>query len=249
MVTTPPVPPGRPDEQDDPTGIRALLAGLGDPGPMPADLVDRINASIAAEQQSRSAAGDRTVVPLRRRRPLWAKVGLVAAAVAAVAVAVPAMLGTGPGELMASLSRGGSSSADDASAGAAKSAASGPEGAATGADSRAAGGTGAIALASTGTAYTSTELTRQARSMLSQGFSAASPLKADAATNPQGLRGCLTALGVAPWMPVVGDVGTYDGRPAVVALVSGDTGQSVYAVGRDCDATHPVVIAGPVPVP
>lgn len=34
----------------DPTGMRAILSALPDPGPMPADLVDRITASLAAEQ-------------------------------------------------------------------------------------------------------------------------------------------------------------------------------------------------------
>ncbi len=45
-----------PESEDDPTGIRALLAALPDPGPMPASLVDRISASLAAEQRTRSSA-------------------------------------------------------------------------------------------------------------------------------------------------------------------------------------------------
>lgn len=35
------------DDDTDPTGMRALLRGLPDPGPMPADLVTRIHASLA----------------------------------------------------------------------------------------------------------------------------------------------------------------------------------------------------------
>ncbi|MFQ6170999.1 hypothetical protein ACK8HX_05285 [Oryzobacter sp. R7] len=35
--------------EHDPTGMRALLAGLPDPGPMPEDLVERITAALAAE--------------------------------------------------------------------------------------------------------------------------------------------------------------------------------------------------------
>lgn len=269
MVTTPPVPPGRPEDHDDPTGVRALLAGLGDPGPMPADLVDRINASIAAEQLARSTssdrrsdhtsdpAHDRTVVPLRRRLtsasswPSWPKVGLAAAAVAAVAVGLPALMGTGPGDVMASLS--GSGSADSA----AKSAAGAP--AENGADqvrpdvgNRAKSGTGTVSVAASGTAYTSTSLTTQARTLLDHdsAFSASSGTSGllKPATNDIGLRACLTGLGVATWMPVAGDVGTYEGRPAVVAVVSGDTGQSVYAVAPDCDATHPALMAGPLPL-
>src|SRR5689334_13821532 len=71
VVSTPPVPPRREDRdrgadvEPDPTGIRALLGALPDPGPMPEDLVARIQASIAAEQAARD---DSTVVPLRPRR-------------------------------------------------------------------------------------------------------------------------------------------------------------------------------------
>ncbi len=69
MSSSPPPPQG-PESGDvvvgrdrepefDPTGIRALLAALPDPGPMPPTLVDRIAASLAAEQQgrARSAVG------------------------------------------------------------------------------------------------------------------------------------------------------------------------------------------------
>jgi hypothetical protein len=64
-----------------------------------------------------------------------------------------------------------------------------------------------------------------------------------------GLRACLTALGVETWMPVHGDLATLDGAPAVVALVSSDTGQRVYAVSPACDAAHPTVLAGPLQLP
>ena len=251
MVTTPPVPPGRPEEHDDPTGVRALLAGLGDPGPMPAELVDRINASIAAEQLARGAQLDRTVVPLRRaaRRPSWAKVGLAAAAVAAVAVAVPAMLGSGPGDVMASLA--GRSNAASDSAGSAGGAEAGGSGAPD-VGNRAASSTGAVLLGASGTSYTSAGLTTQVRSVLDRHAlygASKSSAATRGATSEQGLRDCLTALGVASWMPVAGDVGSYDGRPAVVAVVSSDTGQSVYAVAPECDASHPALLAGPLRLP
>lgn len=47
-----PADPRRAQDRDDidPTGMRALLSALPDPGPMPADLVERITASLAAEQ-------------------------------------------------------------------------------------------------------------------------------------------------------------------------------------------------------
>jgi len=100
-VVSTPTTPDRPEDLDDPTGVRALLAGLPDPGPMPTHLVDRINASIAAEQEARG--GTRVVSLAERRRP-WRRIGLAAAAAAVAAVAVPALvMGTGSGGVLASL--------------------------------------------------------------------------------------------------------------------------------------------------
>lgn len=45
----------RPDDEDlDPTGVRAMLANLPDPGPMPDDLVARISQSLQLEQERRT---------------------------------------------------------------------------------------------------------------------------------------------------------------------------------------------------
>jgi hypothetical protein len=246
VVSTRPTPPPHPD--DDPTGVRELLAGLGDPGPMPASLVDRINASIAAEQTGRTGERE-TVVPLRRGGPTWLRVGLAAAAVAAIAVAVPSLLGSGPGDVMASLTGGASS--DSAAGGAARlgAAPSAPEAA----GGRAASAGAAVRWVATGTAYTSAGLATKARGILDapsgSTVATASPDTDEPAHTDTGLRGCLTALGVPGWMPVTADLATYDGRAAVVAVVSGDTGQSVYAVPTTCDGAHPQVLAGPVALP
>lgn len=40
--------------EDDPTGVRELLRGLPDPGPMPADVSDRIRDALAAETAARA---------------------------------------------------------------------------------------------------------------------------------------------------------------------------------------------------
>src|SRR5689334_19634185 len=134
VVSTPPVPPADPgdpvpdglhgdarrseDVEHDPTGIRALLSALPDPGPMPADLVARINASIAQEQSAREGG---SVVPLRRRSWGWQHLGAAAAAAAVLTIGIPALLtGTGPGDVLASL--GGHSSSDSAASGSAASA-------------------------------------------------------------------------------------------------------------------------------
>ena len=255
MVSPPSVPPGRRDPDDaetDPTGIRALLGSLPDPGPMPPDLVARIQASIAAEQSSRA---DSTVVPLeRRRRWGWRQAGAVAAAVAVVGVGVPALLSSlGTNGVVASLSGGASSAESDSAASGQAPAASAAttSGPGHGLGSRASAAVGPVTLTASGTAYTASSLPTQAqgaRDSATPREQAAKPA-AGPATTSVGLRSCLGGAGVEAWMPVWGDVATYEGRPAVVAMVSDDTGQVVYAVEPTCDATHHDVLAGPLPLP
>lgn len=64
--------------EHDPTGMRALLSSLPDPGPMPADLVARISAALEAEAQADAEAGGN---PGAQRQPgngideLWSPQG------------------------------------------------------------------------------------------------------------------------------------------------------------------------------
>lgn len=262
MVSTPPVPPadkGAPEH--DPTGIRELLSALPDPGPMPADLVSRINASIAAEQSAReqSTTGGATVLPLRPRRWGWQHVGVAAAAAAILGFGLPALLtGTGPGDVMASLSGGSAADSASSAAGGAdggSEANSGPGVAprtqpSPSADQRVSGSLGQVSLAASGTAYTAAALATQAAAAPYAAHDSVAAPKASrgAADTESGLRACLTAIGVQAWMPVRGDLATLDGAPAVVAVVSSDTGRTVYAVSPACDAAHPLVLAGPLAV-
>ncbi|MHB8275807.1 MAG: hypothetical protein ACYDC9_13775, partial [Dermatophilaceae bacterium] len=73
---------------DDETGVRALLSALPEPDPMPAFLVERISASLAAEQVQRAdVSSGASVTPFLatpRRRPgrlLFAIAGAAAAVV------------------------------------------------------------------------------------------------------------------------------------------------------------------------
>jgi hypothetical protein len=245
VVSTPPVPPGRPDPDDlepDPTGIRALLGALPDPGPMPAALVDRINATIAAEQSSRQGG---VVVPFTPRRRAWWRAGLAAAAVAAVAVSVPTLMSTwntGGGDTASSFS----SRESDSAAG---SGAEPPLGSSTSAPNaaqdRASKPLGDVRLQASGTAYTADGLATQARTLTDSTGKATAPaasLTAAGASAAQ-LRDCLTALGVDTWAPVAGDLATFEGDPAIVAV------QRVYAVSTHCRAAHPLVLSGPVALP
>lgn len=253
MVNTPPPPPADPADEQDATGIRALLAGLPDPGPMPASLVDRINASIAAEESDRR--GSAVVVPLAPRRRSWQRAGLAAAAVAAVAVSLPALMsGWGPtgGDTASSFTT--RESASDSAAGGA-----GPlppsietfTSPVAGAPDRAGKPLGDLRLQASGTAYTGADLATQARPLTDRSNVAKAPETALAAAGASAdqLRDCLTALGVETWAPVAGDLATFEGQPAIIAVVSSDTGHRVYAVSTRCRAAHPDVFSGPVPLP
>lgn len=100
-----PEPVDRDSEEVDPTGIRDLLAGLPDPGPMPADLIARIEARLQEEQTLRGQgpvpAPGRTAASVTdlsvergRRRPgrtlVW--LGAAAAGLVATAVVVPQLV-------------------------------------------------------------------------------------------------------------------------------------------------------------
>lgn len=103
-----PAPPDRDPDEPDTTGIRELLAGLPDPGPMPDDLVARIEARLAQERSAQEQGTppapsapvpqDHRVLDLaterNRRRPgrtlVW--LGAAAAGLVATAAVVPQLV-------------------------------------------------------------------------------------------------------------------------------------------------------------
>ena len=120
------------------------------------------------------------------------------------------------------------------------------------ADQRVAAPVGDVALAATGTAYTTAGLATQAGSRPRhhlQLVPAAKDTNA-VADGEAGLRACLTALGVQSWLPVRGDVATLDGAPAVIAVVdSGSTRDRVCRVARTATRSTRAVLAGPLTLP
>ena len=128
-----PDPAERTLDEVDPTGIRDLLAGLPDPGPMPDDLVRRIEARLEVEQTAREQESSRSlgrhadrVVDLAAqrstRRPgrtlAWlgaAAVGLVATA-AVVPQLVDGLGGTGSADTAAYYPSGRDDAEDGAAA-------------------------------------------------------------------------------------------------------------------------------------
>ena len=257
--------------EHDPTGMRALLAGLPDPGPMPDDLVARISAALAAEEQRGSSidrlwgldddatgspAGDdpgppAEVVPLRRRVGLPRRVGLRHLGVAAAAVGV---LGLGgflvrsvPGDIVASFGMAGGSSDSQAAA----DSAAGQSG--RQAWVAPAAGSGEVVVVMSGADHSSDRLEVTARE-LDDGtldpiaeLSAESPSLGPIATQV-GARSCATALGIAADAGLLVDVSEVDGVSAAVLVVHSGQGRAAFAVDRSCTTGAPGLIRGPVPL-
>ncbi|MCE0486990.1 hypothetical protein [Ornithinimicrobium sediminis] len=77
-------------EDLDPTGVRAMLSSLPDPGPMPPDLADRITTRLRQEQSLRAGQADELLgaTPLASRRARGSAHQWLAAAAAVAVVAV-----------------------------------------------------------------------------------------------------------------------------------------------------------------
>jgi hypothetical protein len=247
-VITPRNPPGESPE-DDPTGVRALLSSLPEPDPMPAYLVERISASLAAEQASRSRAGTSTVSPLVRRHRSARRLVLGLAGVAAAA-AVVGLVGT-------DLLRGSNQSAGNATASMATAERSATPGPALAPQTPAQGGTEGVTpmpamhIQMSSTRYTAAGFAAQAGALAFTPGQRVQPLTGESVgpiATPTGLAGCLRALGVGPVDEVTADLGYYEGVPAaVIVTVTGST-RTAYAVGRSCSTGNQAVLHAGVPV-
>ncbi|MGL5930754.1 MAG: hypothetical protein ACRCY8_17630 [Dermatophilaceae bacterium] len=262
--------------EHDPTGIRDILSRLPEPGPMPHDLVARISAALADEADGRGdllqggvgsssdlgpiahrsttrsnlgGPDDAAGVLVLPRRPRWPVLGAAAAVVAVV----------GLGGLAVSTMRGGIEASMGMGETRAGSTGSGQELAPPGtADERPDTGATEVHLVATGTAYTSADLAVQARGItaLSAGRpddrtvpESADEDAADGVATPHGALTCARALGSQPWVTVVVDIATVDGKPAAVLVLTDSAGRTVtYAVARSCTTGAPDVVHGPLPL-
>ncbi len=252
--------------EHDPTGMRALLASLPDPGPMPDDLVARISAALEAEagraddadelwgrladtsHEVGSGEGDPgaggQVVPLHRRMGLR-HLG-VAAAVVGVLGLGGYLVGTLPGGVTASLSAGAADSAQSDDSAGSKA----QEGLALVAPEA---GSGEVVVVMSGADHASARLAVSARE-LDDGtldpigdLSAESPSLGPIAT-PVGARACADALGIPSDAGILVDVAEVDGVSAAVLVVHSVDGRTAYAVDRSCTTGVPGLITGPVPM-
>jgi hypothetical protein len=224
---------------------------------MPKDLVERINASLAAEQAQRATtlAGS-SATPLlgpprrRRARLLFALAG-AAAAVAAVAAVGTNMFQADQGTTTASSAAIAPSSGVTQDRGGALSSATGK------APAAAAAGPAApplVQISLSSTRYTEAGFVSQAEALRR---SAAAPVQTPplessgigpAGTEP-GLRECLIALGAGSAQVVRADVALYEGRPAVIIVAVTNGLPRAYAVGRQCSRADAAVLRPGVPLP
>lgn len=258
------------DDDTDPTGMRALLRGLPDPGPMPDDLTDRITASLAAlgplesgETADSHDVGDVSRGTVGPSTPSWWARHGSKAAIAAVFLIGGGAVASGPLGLLGSGSANDATTAGSAGSAArqsdtfaeADSGAPGPQSATPdSAEARGGGDTiaGEVIVRHSGRDYTAATLATQLESQ--ESLPTTSPLTAEApAIGPIGteigVRSCLEGLGLPRDTAADVDLGTFNGTPTAVLVVTLGGGRTAYAVGRDCTTGHPSVLAGPITLP
>lgn len=217
--------------ENDPTGIRDLLRSLPDPGPMPQDISARITAALSAEQQARAGVDLTNVTPLLAaggaaraktggRRWMQVAGGLVAAA----AVAAVAVVG------VSSLRH------DTATTNAL------PTSSPTTATSHQLADL--VQVTSSGTNYTGPSFNAQAASMAA-GTSVSSPDPSvltdfGSLAKPSAIAQCARSVGGALLddpSSIKVDLATFDGKPAVVIVVTNHGTKSAFAVSDTCSRT------------
>lgn len=232
------------DEQD-PTGMSHLLAGLKETGPMPDDLNDRIRASLAGEQAARedeptdaeamglddAGANDGTEGEDAERSGFWSQMdedgrgpsrrstpaGRWVLGIAAVAVVV-----MGIGGIFAV--RGGDDGASDSAEGTSQEETSAPQEDSE-ADSEAAPSddeeTPAFAVIESGQTYTRGNLASRAGSLYdnpNQGEEVEDTSVLGSLSTAAGARDCLTRLGSPELQPVVIDIASFDETSGVLII-------------------------------
>jgi len=224
---------------------------------MPKDLVERINASLAAEQARRATtASGSPATPLlatprrRRARLLFAMAG-AAAAVAAVAAVGTTMFKADQSTTTTS------SAAIAPSSGATQDRGGALLGATDKAPDAATAGHAAPSLVQIGlssTRYTETGFVTQAEALRRTTVAPVQTQPLDSSSigpagTEAGLRECLIALGAVSAQVVRADVALYEGRPAVIIVAVTNGIPRAYAVGRQCSRTDTAVLRPATPLP
>jgi hypothetical protein len=242
------------DDEPDPTGMRELLRALPGPGPMPDDLVARIQTSLAdldplTGRTERPHHDDVPRETTATGRGSWltrhgGKLAVAAVLVVGGGAVANGQLGLlGGADEMTSGSAVGGSAENQRGAGSDTSADADGEGAGTVA--------GPVVVRLSARTYTSAGLATQLQR--AEAGPRTGPLTAESpASGPIGseigVRSCLEALGLPRDTGADVDLALVDGAPAAVLVVTVGGERTAYAVGRDCTTGNPSLIAGPVPV-
>lgn len=261
------------DDDTDPTGMRALLRGLPDPGSMPDDLVARIHAALNAlprvDSSGRPGAADDpraghhgvsrgTTRPSQPSQPSWWARRGGQAAVAAVVLLGGGALVTGQLGSLGSSDEASTTSADSSAGSAERLPGTSPEADLSENSPSLAdrdglqAALGGVVVRHSGRDYAAAALATQLDSRASAPTT--SPLTAEAPGigpigTELGVRSCLVALGLPRGSAAEVDLGALDGAPAAVLVVTVGGERTAYAVGRDCTTGNPAVLAGPVTLP
>lgn len=239
--------------EPDPTGMRDLLAGLGDPGPMPDELVERIRARLEAEDQGRgepttgstgSTAAPATVTHApfgsdresraSGRTPRTGRWILGAAAAAAVVLGGGTVLKTFVTDASQDISAPSDMNED---AGGGNEAAGSAPSSSTDAGDMASSKAG-IVLSVSGRNYTRDALAEQAADTLTSPAEVPEHSNEAPSIGPMGTqRGaadCLSEHTDPPVDPLLVDVATFDGRPGFLLVARDGEEVRAWAVTQDC---------------
>lgn len=247
-------------DDHDPTGMRHLLSSLRESGPMPADLAERIRATLEDEQAQRvapTAADDDTTTffsamddpDQERPRRLYRSAPLVLAAAAALVVAL------GVGGLVLERTTGGSDAADSSAQPARQESRQGGDAGSRPADSASSTASAseapAFAITASGTDYTRRSTAGAAARLLADPGSATAnedDQVLGTLTTAAGATDCLARLGQPQMTAVVVDVATFDGEPGLllVAQALPDGAAKAWAVTKGCEPIWPDPVDVPV---
>lgn len=219
---------------------------------MPAHLVERITASLAAEQAQRAVISGTSVTPLlatTRRRP-----GRLLFAIAGAAAAVVMIGVVGNSLLMSNQSGGASNTAASAlSSGAREASPAAPQ---SGNDKAVGGLTpspAAIQIRTSEVRYTQADFVTQTQTLLSATFDSTRPKAGSLAGvgrigTTGGLTDCLSAIGAGSAQLIRADLAFYEGQPAVIIVATTNGVPTAYAVGRECSRTDAALLRPATPL-
>lgn len=249
-MNTPDTPhgPSSEDEQD-PTGMRELLASLPDPGPMPDHVMRDISSALAEEQRRRTHDEAGNVSPLVGRQKADSSDGSSTKSSGTVRwlrplAAVGAAAAIGIGALAGYQALSGGDSAPVANPPADSSSAPGADNVLD-----------RISISNSGRDYTRTGLSTQASYLTKAGKSTMAPSKgatndngAPSITSPEGLLSCMRSIiGFKVPERISADLGQYEGKPAVIVVVTDNGKSEAWVVSRTCHNSKGK-IAGPTAV-